>query len=49
MIVFRAPWRRFVFEPGPDTVFDAECLGEIVAFLDERMTERKAELKSRKS
>jgi hypothetical protein len=47
-IVFHAPWRKFVFAPNPETIFDAACLGEVAGFIDERMTERKEELKNRK-
>jgi hypothetical protein len=27
-----APWRRYVFYPRSETVFDAACLGELQAF-----------------
>lgn len=36
-------WRRYTFQPAPQTLFDANCLGEIAMFIDERMEERKRE------
>lgn len=35
-------WRRYVFTPCGGTLFDADCLGSIVAFIMARMKERKA-------
>lgn len=34
-------WRRYVFYPEVETLFDARCLAEIQKFLDARMNERK--------
>lgn len=36
-----APWRRYVFLPNANTLFDAGCLREIVAFLDRLMAARR--------
>jgi hypothetical protein len=38
-----APWRRYVFFPGAETLFDAACLKEVTAFIDRLMKYRKAE------
>lgn len=34
-------WRRYVFTPGPNTLFDCNCLNEIIQFISARMEERK--------
>lgn len=35
-VSWHVPWRRYVFEPTePEAVFDAECLRQIAAFLDD--------------
>lgn len=37
-IVWYAPWRRYVYKsPHAGVVFDAICLSEVQAFLDEQM------------
>lgn len=35
-----APWRRYVFFPVPNTLFDSGCLKEIANFIIARMEER---------
>lgn len=40
-IRWRASWRRYVFHPEDDSLFDAGCLREIAVFLDARMGERR--------
>lgn len=42
-IRWHAPWRRYVFAPDRDRVFDPECLREIADFCDRHTGERKAE------
>lgn len=37
-------WRRYIFSPYPDTVFDYNCLGEIRSFIDKLMNARKSEI-----
>lgn len=44
MIKWYNHWRRYVFFPYVDTIFDSACLKEIVEFLDKLMTERKREV-----
>lgn len=39
------PWRRYVFMPGRDTLFDAGCLNDIETFLNSQMEKRKCEKK----
>jgi hypothetical protein len=34
-------WRRYVLKPYAEMIFDAECLNEIVLFINELMEERK--------
>lgn len=41
-IAWHGPWRRYVFSPYNDTIFDAACLGEIKNFVDKLMQEAKA-------
>jgi len=36
-----SPWRRYVFSPWADTVYDAKCLNEIQAKLDALMEARR--------
>jgi len=38
-IRFYPAWRKYVFEPVGDTVFDAGCLNEIISFMQERQRE----------
>lgn len=33
-------WRRYVFAPNDQTVFDSSCLNEIMIFIETRMVER---------
>jgi hypothetical protein len=35
------PWRRYVFFPRADTLFDASCLTEIADFLHHLMEQRR--------
>lgn len=35
-------WRRYVFCPGGETLFDASRLGEVIEFIDAQMAARKA-------
>lgn len=41
------PWRRYCFYPHGQTIFDRNCLLEIVEMLDLAMKERKEPLKWR--
>jgi hypothetical protein len=36
-----APWRRYVFEPAFATLFDRNCLMEIVEFIEKQMIARR--------
>lgn len=38
-----APWRRYVFRPAENTIFDALCIRELANFIDDRMNERRRE------
>lgn len=37
-----APWRRYVFYPTHNTLFDVACLTAIAQFIEQQMTARKA-------
>lgn len=34
-------WRRYTFQPGVQTIFDAKCLTDISKFIDDLMRARK--------
>lgn len=36
-----APWRKYSFFPNPNTVFENDCLRDIVKFIDTLMLARK--------
>lgn len=36
-----APWRRYTFQPEPNTVFEPTCLRDVAAFIDLVMADRK--------
>jgi len=36
-----SPWRRYVFNPVPNTVFDSGCLTAIVSHIDTAMEARR--------
>lgn len=40
-IAWKAGWRRYVFQPVNETVFDASCLAEIAGYLEKLMNERR--------
>lgn len=33
-------WRRYVFNPASDTLYDASCLKEVVEFIEAEMAKR---------
>lgn len=35
-VKFYGAWRKFIFEPGEAVIFDASCLEDIIAFLNNR-------------
>jgi len=37
---WHSPWRRYMFMPAQGTIFDAACLGEIIAKIDSLMRDR---------
>lgn len=41
IVKWRPGWRKYVFEPQPDTVFDCGCLREMADFLDQQTTMQK--------
>lgn len=36
------PWRRYTFHPSEGTLFDRNCMNEIIVFIDQLMDDRKA-------
>lgn len=46
-IRFHSPWRKYVFHPDGDTMFDASCMRDIVSFLVVQTREWQTEVKAR--
>lgn len=42
IVKWYAPWRKYCYFPGDDTLYDKECLAEISAFLDKVNREHKS-------
>lgn len=36
-----APWRKYTFQPAHNTIFENQCLSDIIAFINNLMEERK--------
>lgn len=36
-----AAWRKYTFQPANDTIFENQCLRDIIAFIDKLMEDRK--------
>lgn len=41
VIEWWSPWRRYVFEPSENTLYDVACLREIARFIEDAMASRK--------
>lgn len=41
-ISWHSPWRRYCFFPERQTVWDRNCLSEVIEFIDAEMAKRKA-------
>lgn len=41
LIKWYAPWRKYSFFPHQNTVFENDCLRDIISFIDKLMLERK--------
>lgn len=48
-IKFYGAWRKFVFNPASDTIFDAACLSDIIIKLNDLTAEWRASLGKEKS
>lgn len=48
-IKWYGPWRKYSFFPNPNTVWETDCLGEIVRFINGLMISRKLEKQNSKS
>ena len=44
-IKFYGAWRKFVFEPVENVIFDASCLNDIITFLNNKTTDWRNSLK----
>ena len=44
-IMFYPAWRKFVFNPAADTLFDANCLSDIIIKLNDLTAEWRTSLK----
>lgn len=42
IVAWYAPWRKYCFHPGGNTVFEQDCLRDIATFCAERTTEHKS-------
>ena len=40
-LLWYGPWRQYVFEPQPDTVWNKDCLREVAEYLDNLMAARR--------
>ena len=47
LITFNPAWRKFVFNPAPDTIFDAACLSDIIIKLNDATAEWRPGLKEK--
>ncbi len=47
-ISWHSPWRRYAFNPGYGTTFDAECLNDIMKFINKLMLDRKVTAQNEK-
>jgi hypothetical protein len=47
-VAWHSPWRRYVFKPRGNTLFDASCLTLIASFCGERTQEQKQTWKTNK-
>ena len=45
LIALHPAWRKFVFYPSSDTIFDAACLSDIIIQMNDATAEWKAGLK----
>lgn len=41
MISWWAPWRKYTFQPNANCVFETQCLGDIIQFINDLMQARK--------
>lgn len=48
VIRWYGPFRKYTFEPRPNTVYDADCLADIQGQLNNLMRERKVEQQNEK-
>lgn len=48
MVRWHSAWRRYVFRPEEDTLFDADCLCELQAFLREKTLEQQEDARARR-
>jgi hypothetical protein len=47
-ISWYGPWRKYVFTPADNCLFDASCLSDVVKFMNGLMTERRNERREAK-
>jgi hypothetical protein len=43
LIKWYSPWRKYSFFPHQNTVFETDCLQDIISFINKLMLERKVE------
>jgi len=37
MIYLYKPWKKWVFEPSAGTVYDSECMKDLISFMEEEL------------
>lgn len=47
-VYFRPQWRKYVFEPASNTLYDAVCLSQIAGFCDGQTDAWRSEILDRK-
>ena len=49
VVEWHGPWRRYVFAPDQDTIFEETCLRQIADFCEKQSDEHRADLSCRES
>jgi len=43
-IKWYSQWRQYIFEPSPETIWNRDCLNDIIFFINDLMQDRKVKL-----
>lgn len=44
-VKWHGPWRQYTFWPSPETIWNVGCLADVQRFINDRMAERRANLR----